>query len=122
MGSTWAVRFDQDQRRFAGAWRLIADVEVCEAEAALWLRGPATKQCLTQLERYPCGQRYAICHDLQLVPHGALVPQGYLPHGQWRPLRLWLELELPVAALTAQLNCVVQLELVRDHRERSLPC
>jgi hypothetical protein len=118
MTAAWAVRFDDDERHFVGAWRLFAGVEVCEAGGALWLRGPESEACREQLERLPIGQRFRIREDLQLVPHGALVPRGHLPRGEWRALRTWLELQLPTAAFAGKLDRQVTLELVRDDRER----
>jgi hypothetical protein len=119
MNAEWAVRFDDDERRFVGAWRLQAGVEACEADGALWLRGPDSEACRAQLERFPIGQRYRICPDLQLVPQGALVPRGYLPRGQWQALHSWLELELPTAALAGKFRQQVSLKLVRDNHERT---
>jgi hypothetical protein len=113
----WAIRLDRRDVAAAGRLRQIADVEVCEQEEFLWLRGPQSGEALQwQLAAVAGARRFSVLPDGQLLPLGARVPQGWLPQGPWTGLSRWMGLDLPPSQLAGRSEATVALALVRSDR------
>lgn len=115
----WALQLLAEDRAYAAAWRLAAEVEVHDAGATLWLRGRESDTSSALLDRMPVGWRFRVLADGQLIPHRAQVPHGHLPTGSWQPLRSWLQLELPTAQFAPPAPSKTCLTLVRDAAPRT---
>ncbi|MGI8981286.1 MAG: hypothetical protein ACR2FY_18830 [Pirellulaceae bacterium] len=116
------MALDREHVRLLARLRRMPRLTVCEWESDLWLRGEEEDEAIApQLATIPGARRFAVLADKQLRPMGRLVPEGHLPEGPWRPLDVWLQVELPPAASgsSSKLNVEpVPLRLVRTGEVR----
>ncbi|GAA4043356.1 hypothetical protein GCM10022409_31680 [Hymenobacter glaciei] len=91
-------------REALGRVRQLPGLQVAEAAGQLWLRGlPATGELPLPVRGLPALAVYALDADGRLFPAGQRTPTGRLPVGlAWQPIRAFVPLELPTAALPAQ--------------------
>lgn len=93
----------------------VPDVHVGEAGGIVWVRGSGTgSEVESVLERVPASRFYEIVRDDRLRPLGRLLPTRRLPRLPWVPLRDWLVVRAPVAALPGEISMRAELELVFD--------
>ena len=111
---TWAVRFPRADVEEADRLWPIAQVEVCDQDGhVVWFRGDELSEPVDLILRgFLSGQRFQVLPDGQLRSPQARVPQGHLPKGPWMPLRKWIQIELPVAALSGELVERMALRIV----------
>ncbi|MBN1853689.1 MAG: hypothetical protein JW829_13235 [Pirellulales bacterium] len=64
------------------------------------------------LRGFLSGQRFHVLADGQIQSPKSRLPKGYLPPGPWQPLREWMAITLPMAALPGRTNSRVHLSLV----------
>ena len=120
MSLPWAVRLARLEATAAAALRTEPGVLVHEAADALWLKGAALDDRLDlRLRAIPGAERFAVLEDGALVPPGRRLPVASLPQGAWFPLREWLSVTFPVAALPGKSKPIVALRLVRSETEKS---
>lgn len=114
MIATWAVRFPRSDVEEAGRLWPIAQVEVCDHEGdVVWFRGDELSEQIDLILRgFLSGKRFHVLPDGQLRSPQARVPQGRLPEGPWTLLRKWMQIELPVAALSGELAERLALRIV----------
>jgi len=118
MNLPWVICLATEDAAALAPLRLVAGIEVAEAGADLWLRGPVGDERLaTLLASLPARRRYELLADNQLRAPGQRVPSARLPTLRWQPLSTWLQVELPVAALPARHPETVPLRLVRAGNE-----
>lgn len=115
---TWYVRLHPQHIASLAVLRARVGVDVCESsDDDVWLRGTAHDEELEVTLRTIPGQEFEELGDGQLVPRGGRVPRATLPIGPWVPLKEWLRVELPIAALAVAPRSTVPLQLVRSERE-----
>ncbi len=85
----------------------------------VWARGAGTEAGLESiLALVPTSRFYEIVRDDRLCPAGRLLPVERLPNVRWIPLREWLSVSVPSAALPGELPGTARLELVRNPSRR----
>ena len=86
-----------------GAVRSLPGLQVAEAASQLWLRGlPASGEVPLVVRTLPAVAVYTLDAQGRLFPQGQRTPTGLLPALTWQPIREFVPLELPTAALPAQ--------------------
>lgn len=87
-----------------GRVRHLPGLQVAEAGGQLWLRGlPAAGELPLPVRGLPAVVAYALDAENRLFPGGQRTPTARLPAGlSWQPIREFVPLELPTAALPAQ--------------------
>jgi hypothetical protein len=115
----WAVRLDLAQLESAAPLRLRRDVDACDADGWLWLRGDElTPELDLELRKLPAVARYAVSRDGELTEAGRRVPSGQrLPAAGWSPLAARLVLRPQPAALPGHAPPRVPLRLERTSAE-----
>jgi len=114
MSGAWAVCLARDDAAAIGRLRRRPGIEVCEAEAGVWLRGSRLDDDLDRaLRGLPGGRRFRVLPDRQLVPADARVPEGHLPEASWTPIAEWVSPRSQPAALPGELPCKATLRVVR---------
>lgn len=114
----WVICLAREDAAALAEQRLANGLEVAEAGADLWLRGPPGEDALdAKLAAVPASGRYELLAANQLRRIGHRVPSARLPALQWQPLSAWLRVELPVAALPANSPAPIPLRLVRSGDE-----
>lgn len=100
-----------------GAVRPVPGLQVAADGDQLWLRGlPATGELLLAVRALPATAAYTLDEQNRLFPTGHLTPTGRLPALNWQPIRAFLPLEIPTAALPAQAAPTYQVRLVPSAR------
>lgn len=91
-------------REALGRVRHLPGLEVAEAAGQLWLRGlPATGELPLPVRGLPAVAVYVVDNEGRLFAPGQRTPTARLPAGLvWQPIRAFVALELPTAALPAQ--------------------
>ena len=91
-------------REALGRVRHLPGLEVAEAAGQLWLRGlPATGELPLPVRGLPAVAVYVVDNEGRLFATGQRTPTARLPAGLvWQPIRAFVPLELPTAALPAQ--------------------
>ncbi|MCI1187852.1 hypothetical protein MON38_10510 [Hymenobacter sp. DH14] len=91
-------------REALGRVRHLPGLQVAEAAGQLWLRGlPATAELPLPVRGLPAVAAYAVDSEVRLFAGGQRTPTARLPAGlSWQPIRAFVPLELPTAALPAQ--------------------
>lgn len=111
--NAWAIQLPFDRAHAAAALRLMADVEVCVSNDALWLRGASADQTLERaLRALPAAGRFTV-QDGLLTPIDARVPVGRLPDGPWSAIAAWFEPSPPPAALPGKLETQQSRVMIR---------
>lgn len=91
---------DQD---LLGSVRHLPGLQAGKAGGLLWLRGlPATGELPLAVRGLPAVEAYALDEQGRLFPAGQRTPTAQLPNLNWQPVREFLPLELPTAAMPAQ--------------------
>jgi hypothetical protein len=86
-----------------GAVRAVPGLQAAEAAGVLWLRGlPATGELPLAVRALPATAAYALDAQGRLFLPGSRTPTAQLPALAWQPIRAFVPLELPTAALPAQ--------------------
>jgi hypothetical protein len=110
----WAVRLPAHAMPQAARLRLVAGVQFCIAEDALWLQGVGADALLWHaLATLPGGQRYLADAAGACREPGRLLPTARLPEGPWQSLAASIEPVLPPPALPARIGDRVSLRVVR---------
>ncbi|MEJ1971135.1 MAG: hypothetical protein WDM96_00985 [Lacunisphaera sp.] len=92
--------------------RLVPGLEIAVVADSLWLRGRGGDAGVElRLMTLPAQERYAWLEDDALRPVGSRLVTARLPAAEWRQLRHWLQVTLPVAALPATTTAQVALSL-----------
>lgn len=121
MNHPWAICIGENDASSLTSLRLVPDIEVAAVGSMVWLRGKSFDEALSpKLAALPAGGRYEWLVPDRLRQLGHHIPSGRLPAASWRPLREWLQIELPVAALPAGVPATVALRLVRSTGERAV--
>ncbi len=96
-----------------GRLRQCAGVDAGEREDQVWLRiTDASEELEADLRTLP-GTRFDVLPDGQLVPHGNLTPQGYLPELHWSDLRSWIQIDVSAPTLSGVSPGPTTLQVVR---------
>ena len=123
----WALSLRRAQASLLASLHDVPGVVVAESNELVWARGESsaaeTDRILTRL---PSSRFFTLVHGNRLRPKGRWLPTGRLPELRWAPLRQWLSVRLPNAALPGELAGGAELELVRargpDGGEELLLC
>ncbi|MGI4867421.1 MAG: hypothetical protein ACRYFZ_26110 [Janthinobacterium lividum] len=100
-----------------GAVRAVPNLQVAAEGGQLWLRGlPATGELPLAVRALPAIAAYTLDAQNRLFPTGQLTPTGRLPALTWQPIREFLPLEIPTAALPAQAAPAYRVQLVPSAR------
>ncbi|MBO2010277.1 hypothetical protein [Hymenobacter negativus] len=90
-------------RETLGGVRAVPGLQATEAAGQLWLRGlPATGELPLAVRALPATASFVLDAAGRLFPTGSLTPIAQLPTLVWQPIRVFVPLELPTAALPAQ--------------------
>jgi len=117
--TTWALSLRRSEASVLSKLYGVPDVHVGEAGDVVWVRGTSTdSEVETLLERVPTSRLYEIVDDDRLKPKGRLLPTARLPRLSWVPLRDWLIVRVPTAALPGELQSHAALQLVPDPMAR----
>ncbi len=111
----WIVQLRSEDVAAAMELRLVAGLEIAEAEGFVWIRGGELDDQTARLLR---GLPMVACYDWwpddQLVIRGRRVPSRRLPGATWVPLRDWFNVELPTCVWPGQFRDRIALRLVRS--------
>lgn len=114
MRTTFAIKLRSfDAVRCLGRLRYRHDLQVCDGEDTVWVRGPCPEGDLESAIRALPGGHFMVMADGQLVPVGSFVPKGYLPGGPWLALSKWMSIALSPAAFSGIVGDSVGLQLIR---------
>ena len=91
-------------RETLGSVRHLPGLQAAEIAGQLWLGGlPATGELPPPVRGLPAVAIYGLDAEGRLFPNGQRTPTARLPAGLvWQPMRSFVPLELPTAALPAQ--------------------
>ena len=82
----------------------------------MWACGTGTESEVEHiLTRVPASRFFEVVHHDRLRPKGRLLPTARLPDVRWVPLREWLSIRVPPAALPGELSGSAELRLVFNH-------
>jgi hypothetical protein len=99
---------------YLGLLRGISEIDVCQQQTTLWLRGWDWDVPLQQaLRKIPGAVMFEVLADEQLLPAGKRVPRGKLPAGPWMAIADWIVPVVPAASLGGRDAARVPLHLVR---------
>lgn len=119
MNFPWALRMARDDAATLAGLRLQSGLEVAVDAREVWLRGQSADDPLaSRLLALPATGRYEWQAPDQLRELDKRIPSHRLPGLSWQPLDVWLQVELPAAALPANEPEAVALRLVRSGDER----
>lgn len=119
MNHAWAICIGEKDASSLASLRLVPGIEIAVAGSLVWLRGESVDDSISpRLAALPARERYEWMKPDRLRPLNHRIPSDLLPAASWLPLREWLQVELPVAALPASLSATVPLRLVRSTEER----
>ena len=119
MSERWALRLAKREAGSLGSLRLVPGVQVCDQDGEVWLRGERADDSLRRrLLVLPESCLFAVLDGGEIVPHGARVPVGRLPEGQWQALPRWLSVILEPAALSGRIEERAGLRMVPAVVER----
>ncbi len=100
-----------------GAVRAVPGLQVAGAAGQLWLRGlPASGELPLAVRALPATAVYALDAAGRLFPAGSRTPTAQLPALAWQPIREFLPLEMPTAALPGQAAPRYRVRLVPSAR------
>jgi hypothetical protein len=115
----WAICIALEDAATLAPLRQIADIEVGEDSAKVWLRGKQGDEKLdVGLAALPAQARYEWLSSNALRQIARRIPGDRLPALRWQPLDAWLQVSLPVAAMAAEPPSAVPLRLIRSAREQ----
>jgi hypothetical protein len=118
MNFPWAIQLARHDARALAGLRLRPGIEVAEIENEVWVRGKAADEELTlKLSALPAQARYEWLSDNRLRRLEKLIPAGSLPVLRWEPIKAWVQIEFPTAALPIAEAVPVGLQLVRSAEE-----
>ncbi len=113
--STLILHIDKQYQRRLGRIRTIPNCWVAEEERILWLKveieGDTIPMAIQQL---PAKGRFWADEATRLFPIGGLTPVAQLPDLNWLPIASFIAIELPVAALPAQVAELFSIHLIRS--------
>jgi hypothetical protein len=99
-----------------GSVRAVPGLQVAVGENLLWLRGLPASELPLAVRALPATATYILDEQNRLFPIGHLTPTGRLPALAWQPIREFLPLEIPTAALPAQAAPSYRVRLVPSAR------
>lgn len=110
----WALQLPRSAAGAIQSLRLLPGIEVGEeGDDFLWLRGAAASNALhLQLKTLPAIGRYVWLPDGGLRQWNSRLVTARLPELAWQPLRVWAEVRLPLARLSAGLPIRSTLGLI----------
>jgi hypothetical protein len=115
----WAVAIHESDVATLGALRAVDGVEVGRRDGVLWLRGATSDESINlELRKLPSMERYEILDNNRLRPSRSLIVSETLPELSWKPLRQWLQLEMPEAVYSGVPTGRVSLVLRRAASEQ----
>lgn len=115
----WAICIAREDASSVAALRLISGIEVAEAGEAIWLRGQRGDEKLaTKLSALPATARYEWLAPHQLRRINERILSHRFPAMQWQPLDAWLQIEMPAAAIPAELPRPIPLHLIHSTDEQ----
>jgi hypothetical protein len=114
----WALSVAREDAAALVGLRLRPRIEVGQTGQQVWLRGqPADESLVALLHALPATGRYEWQAPDRLRRLDQRIPSARLPNLQWQPLDSWLLVELPAAALPANIPFAVALRLMRSGEE-----
>jgi hypothetical protein len=120
MTHPWAIRLARQDAAAAAGLRLLRGIEAAESLDSLWLRGPAGDETLARaLQALPALERFEWLGKDGLRATNSRIPGSSFPALEWQPLAQWAQVELPPAALPAELPGRSGLRLVRSAEEKT---
>ena len=115
----WAICIAREDAGSLAAIRLIPGIEVSEIDGTIWLRGQRGDEKLgAKLSALPATARYEWLASNQLRRIEERIPSHRFPAVQWQRLDAWLQVEMPIAAVPAELPRPIPLRLVRSTDEK----
>lgn len=115
----WAICIGCEDIRSLAALRLVGGVEVGDAGEIIWLRGQRGDEKLkAKLSALPARARYEWLAPNHLRQIERRIPDSTFPMVRWQSLEAWLQVEMPAAAIPADLPGSVPLRLVRSSDEQ----
>jgi len=116
---SWAICIAREDAASLAALRLTSGIEAAEDRTSIWLRGKrADERLAAALASIPARARYEWFPSGQLRQMHQRIPSGRLPELRWQSLNTSLRVEMPVAAMPADLPRPMSLRLVRSVHER----
>jgi hypothetical protein len=115
----WAICVAREDAGSFAALRLIPGIEVSETGETIWLRGQRGDEKLeSKLSALPTIDRYEWLATNDLRRINERIPSNRFPAVQWQSLDAWLQIEMPTAAIPAELPIPVSLRLFRSMDEQ----
>lgn len=117
----WALCLRRAEAKFLAKLHGVDDVKVGESDnpRLVWAWGAGTDAELDRvLTLVPTARIYHLLERDRLRSPGKLLPTATLPNLAWVPLRKWLSVRIPSAALPGRLSSSAKLELIRDPSRR----
>lgn len=119
MNFSWAICIAREDAGSLAALRLLAGIEVGEIDGTLWIRGQRGDEKLgARLSALPAAARYEWLPPNSLRRINERIPGNRFPAMHWQPLDAWLRIEMPAAAIPAELPVRVALHLTRSADEQ----
>jgi hypothetical protein len=113
----WALMLQRRESAALAKLYPLGGVSIGEpaGDAVVWARGTGTDAELDRVvAAVPVGRFYEVVPGERLRPRGRLLPTTRLPDVHWVPLRQWLSVCTPAAALPGDIDEGCKLELVRN--------
>lgn len=117
----WAIRVESKEAQQILTLRNEPNTQALFLDTEIWLQSEISGQwddelnsdLLTQIRKIFGAVCFHVLDDDQLIRFGNRVPEGRLPTGDWQPLALQIELEMPIAGLTRSPDSSAPLILTR---------
>ena len=110
---------NKKDKEILGTVRAHEQIRLAESAEWLWLRCPLTEEALPAAEamrQLPAHTAYILQEENKLFPRGGKTPVALLQEMKWVPIRKFLSLELPVAAMPGRVEQKCTIELVASDR------
>jgi hypothetical protein len=115
----WVIKMQQKDADSLGAVRCIDDLLVAVEGAYIWLKGSgAVTLPGSRLQQLPVLHTYQADENNLLFIPGGLTPVGVLKELQWQPLREFIKVQPPVAAMSGVLQHTIRVQLVVSGRQQ----
>ncbi len=102
-----------------GSLRTFPKCWVAEDQETYWLKSEiGDGSPPLALQQLPAKGRYWIDEDHRLFPIEGLTPIATLPTLEWTPIASFVSIELPIAALPAQVTEKVSVQLIRSTEQQ----
>lgn len=118
MKHPWAISIPLAEASAAAPLRTFSGIEVAQTPTHAWLRGESIPSLDPLIRGLPADGRFEWIKPGQLRPLSSRIPSGRLPEATWQPIRDWMPVALPVAALPATDPRPIPLKWVRGGTPR----